>query len=88
MSESKQWKILGIKTQSPGPRYVIDPSDGERFAADSIKIAGNHVGIKGEAEIECQDYALDQPKHGLGVLLIDGADPWVLESDTNQEDWI
>lgn len=81
MSDGDRWEVLEVRHQGTGVSYVIHPEDGIPFTAESIKIAGVHIGIEQRAEIECQRWAVDDH-----VLFIDGVDPWEFNEELEETD--
>lgn len=57
------YSLLGIRSQPYGPSYEIKIKDApdadvQVDCADVIRIAGVHVGVSDEAEIECKEWRI------------------------------
>ena len=63
--DADEYSLLMIKSLSYGPSYMIKITDGpdedEQIAyADTVRIAGVHVGTSGEVEIECKGWRIEE----------------------------
>ena len=80
--DADEYTLFGIKSQSYGPSYMLEITDGPDADrridyADTIRIAGVHVGVSGEAEIECKEWRLEERDYPSKKTLV--IDP--VESD-------